>query len=327
MIVLRKAHFNRNEKEKKFYRCKLLHGLNILAAYDSKGAVEMDFNKLNDRFSVSFEVFPPKTDEGEKNLFSELDTLIKYTPAFISVTYGAGGSTQEKTIDLALKIRNRYGIPPLVHFTCVGSGRKEIKEHLGRVKDLGLTDILALRGDPPRGQNDFVPCPDGFSFANELVEFIKSQSGFSIAVAGYPETHPACTDFASDVRNLKRKIDAGAQAVLTQFFFDNSDYFRLVDALAELGSKVPVIPGILPITNISQIEKFIAQCGAKVPQILKEKLDKAEFPEEVIEIGIQHSINQCIDLRNRGVKGFHLYPLNKAYAVSKILDAIEIGKA
>ena len=287
----------------------------------------MDFAKIYSTLSVSFDVFPPKTEEGEKNLFSELDALVKYNPSFISVTYGAGGSTQDKTIDLALKIRNRYGIQPLMHFTCVGAGRVEIKSHLDKVKELGLTDILALRGDPPRGQDNFIPNPDGFSYANELVEFIKSQGGFSIAVAGYAEKHPACSDFATDVKNLKRKIDAGAEIVLTQLFFDNSDYFNLVDELEKLGSKVPVVPGILPITSISQTENFIPQCGAKIPQKLKEKLNSAETPEEVIEIGIQHSIEQCLDLRSRGVKGFHLYPLNKAYSVSKVLDALGIKKS
>jgi methylenetetrahydrofolate reductase (NADPH) len=286
----------------------------------------MDFTKIYDKFAVSFEVFPPKTEEGEKNLFVELDTLVKYNPSFISVTYGAGGSTREKTIDLALKIRSRYGIQPLVHFTCVGAGRAEIKQYLDRVKDLGLTDILALRGDPPLGQDNFVPAPDGFSYANELVAFIKSQGGFSIGVAGYAETHPACTDFATDVRNLKRKIDAGAQVVLTQFFFDNSDYYRLVDELAKTGSVAPVIPGILPITGISQIENFIARCGAKVPQKFKDKLIDAKTPDEVIEVGVQHAIEQCLDLRSRGVRGFHLYPLNKSYAVSKILDALGLKK-
>lgn len=279
----------------------------------------MDFRRIYSSDAISFEVFPPKTEEGVKNLFSELDILSQYKPAFISVTYGAGGSTQEKTLDLALAIRDRYAIQPLVHFTCVGAGRNDIQRHLDRVRALGLTDILALRGDPPKGQTDFVPAPDGFSYANELVEFIASQGGFSIAVAGYPEKHPAASGFDSDVQNLKRKIDAGASLVITQLFFDNTAFFRFSDALGSLGTDIPVVPGILPMTDPSQIEKMAQMCGASVPQRFAAELRASSDPAKT---GVDFAIAQCRELKARGVKGFHFYPLNKAKAVAAVLDAI-----
>lgn len=279
----------------------------------------MNFNEIYHTNPISFEIFPPKTDEGVRNLFTELDILTQYKPAFVSVTYGAGGSTREKTLDLALEIRSRYGIQPLVHFTCVGASRSEIKQYLDRVRELGLTDILALRGDPPKGQTDFVPAKDGFSYANELIQFITAQGGFNIAAAGYPEKHPAASDFETDIKNLKHKIDAGASLVLTQLFFKNEAYFHLTDALIKLGGDVPVIPGIMPMTHPSQIEKMANMCGASVPEPFASALRSSANPEQV---GITYAIDQCRELKNRGVRGFHFYPLNKAHAVSKVLDAI-----
>jgi methylenetetrahydrofolate reductase (NADPH) len=279
----------------------------------------MDFNEIYLTEAISFEIFPPKTDEGVKNLFAELDILTEYKPAFISVTYGAGGSTQEKTLDLALEIRERYGIKPLVHFTCVGAGRADIQRHLDKIRELGLIDILALRGDPPKGQTDFVPAADGFSYANELVEFIAAQGGFNIAVAGYPDKHQTAPDFDADVANLKRKIDAGASLVLTQLFFNNDSYTRLVSALSGLGSSVPVIPGIVPMTDPAQIEKLAQMCGASVPEKFASDLRTSANP---FKTGVDYAIAQCLDLRTRGIKGFHFYPLNKAKAVAKVLDAI-----
>ena len=279
----------------------------------------MDFTRIYSSDAISFEIFPPKTEEGVKNLFAELDVLVRYKPAFISVTYGAGGSTQEKTLDLALSIRERYGIQPLMHFTCVGAGKTDIQRHLDRVRALGLTDILALRGDPPKGQAGFVPAPDGFSYANELVKFIADQGGFNIAAAGYPEKHPAAPDFDTDIRNLKRKIDAGAKLVLTQLFFDNQAFFRFSGALSSLGVAIPVIPGILPMTEPSQIEKMAQMCGAAVPESLAAALRSSSDP---LQAGIDFAIKQCRELKEHGVRGFHFYPLNKAKAVSKVLDAL-----
>ncbi|MGL4369973.1 MAG: methylenetetrahydrofolate reductase [NAD(P)H] [Spirochaetota bacterium] len=282
----------------------------------------MDFKTIYRDFAVSFEIFPPKTEEGLAALYSELDILAKYNPAFISVTYGAGGSTREKTLDLACGIRRRYGITPLIHFTCVGSGREEIRQYLGKVRELGLTDILALRGDPPRGQADFVPAADGFSYAHELVDFIAQQGGFNIAVAGYPEKHVDCADLETDIKNLKVKVDAGASLVLTQLFFNNRDYFHLTDSLRALGSDITVIPGIMPLTAPQQVEKIAAMCGAHVPDSLVRALNSAASPEDAAQAGIDFAVKQCLELKAHGVKGFHFYPLNKAYAVEKILQQV-----
>jgi methylenetetrahydrofolate reductase (NADPH) len=283
----------------------------------------MNFRDIYRNFSISFEVFPPKTEEGEKNLFTALGSLMRFSPAFISVTYGAGGSTREKTIDLAVRIRDTFRVQPLVHFTCVGSGRAEIAAYLDRVHSLGLTDILALRGDPPKGQTDFVPAPDGFSYASDLVSFIKKRGGFSIAVAGYPEGHPAAADFETDLVNLKRKIDAGAELVLTQLFFNPDDFFRLRDGLDKMGSDAIVIPGIMPITSASQLEGTIKNCVRTIPSGLAEKLGAAA-PEDVPRIGIEHAIYQCEALIKGGAKGFHLYPLNKSDVVTEIINSLSL---
>jgi methylenetetrahydrofolate reductase (NADPH) len=282
----------------------------------------MDFKKIYEDFRVSFEVFPPKTDEGEKSLFKELSVLCAYNPAYISVTYGAGGSTRDKTFDLAVKIKNSLGIDPLVHFTCVGSGSNEIKAHLTQAHSMGLTNILALRGDPSDGQKEFKAAEDGFTFANELVDCIRKTGDFSIAVAGYPEKHPESKSFEDDILNLKRKIDAGAQLVITQFFFNNNDYYTLVDKLHSLHCDIPVIPGVLPIVSLSQVEKFAYLTGATIPSALRAKFEKCSTPEDITELGIDHCIEQCRDLKQQKVQGFHMYCLNKAYAVKKVLDSV-----
>jgi methylenetetrahydrofolate reductase (NADPH) len=282
----------------------------------------MNFKNIYSSFAVSFEIFPPKTPEGVISLYSELEQLKRFNPAFISVTYGAGGSSQDKTFDLAVQIRQKLGINPLIHFTCVGSGAPLIKEHLEKARAMGLTDILALRGDPPKGSTNFVPPADGFAHANELVSLLRGIGCFSTAVAGYPEKHPEAASFEADVEHLKMKIEAGADIVLTQFFFNNDDYYRLVDALAVKGINVPVIPGMLPITSVSQIEKFSELTGAVIPSALKEKLINSSNPEDVVKVGIEHCVKQCRNLKANGAKGLHMYSLNKATFVGEVLDAV-----
>jgi methylenetetrahydrofolate reductase (NADPH) len=286
----------------------------------------MDFKKIYEEFRVSFEVFPPKSVEGENSLFKELAILNAYRPAYVSVTYGAGGSTRDKTFDIAVKIKNTLGIQPLLHFTCVGAGSDEIKKHLDHARSLGLTDILALRGDPADGQKEFKAVEGGFAFANELVDCIKKAGNFSIAVAGYPEKHPEAKSLKEDIINLKRKIDAGAELVITQFFFNNDDYYNLVDQLQSMQCDVPIIPGILPIVSLSQVEKFAYLTGATLPSALRDKFGKCATPEDISALGIEHCIEQCRDLKQQKVKGFHMYCLNKAYAVEKVLDAVGIQK-
>ncbi len=284
---------------------------------------EVDFKKIyNDKFTISFEIFPPKTAAGDENLFAELKELVKYKPEFISVTYGAGGSTREKTIDLAVKIKNEFAINPLVHFTCVGSDRDDIKNYLHRVKKLGLDNILALRGDPPAGNTGFVKPENGFSYADELIKYIKSIEDFRIAVAGYPEKHAEAVSFADDINNLKKKIDAGGEVILTQLFLDNTAFFRYVDAVHAAGIKVPVIPGIMPLVNERQIERMVQLSGANIPSSLKAVLENCANDDEIASAGIDFAISQCAELIKYGVSGFHFYPLNKANAVSRVLNAL-----
>ena len=273
-------------------------------------------------FTVSFEIFPPKTPEGEQSLARALAELSGYQPQYISVTYGAGGSTQEKTIELALRLRNSMGILPLVHFTCVGAGREKIRGFLEEVKRHGIENILALRGDPPQGQERFTPPPDGFSHANELVAFIRAFGGFSIGVAGYPEKHIEAPYMETDLLNLKRKVDAGADFIITQLFYDNADFFRFMDRVRALGISLPVIPGIMPIMNLSQIDRITRMCGARIPDGLKKKLLACESAASLCEAGIEYSIRQCAELKSFGVPGFHFYSLNKASAIKRILDAL-----
>jgi methylenetetrahydrofolate reductase (NADPH) len=274
-----------------------------------------------ERFVVSFEIFPPKTPQGEDGLRQALADLSGYQPQYISVTYGAGGSTQEKTLELALRLRDTLGILPLVHFTCVGAGRAEIRRYLDEIRKNGIENILALRGDPPKGEARFTPPPDGFSYANELVSFIRSIDGFTIGVAGYPEKHLEAPDMRTDLDNLKRKVDAGADFIITQLFYNNEDYYRFMDRLAGMGITVPVIPGIMPVTSLSQVDRVTSMCGAKVPDELLKRLETCTGNDSICEAGIEYSIRQCIELKSWGVPGLHFYTLNRAQAIKRIMDA------
>ena len=274
-----------------------------------------------ERFVVSFEIFPPKTPQGEDGLRQALADLSGYQPQYISVTYGAGGSTQEKTLELALRLRDTLGILPLVHFTCVGAGRAEIRRYLDEIRKNGIENILALRGDPPKGEARFTPPSDGFSYANELVSFIRSVDGFTIGVAGYPEKHLEAPDMRTDLDNLKRKVDAGADFIITQLFYNNEDYYRFMDRLAGMGITVPVIPGIMPVTSLSQVDRVTSMCGAKVPGELLKRLETCTGNDSICEAGIEYSIRQCIELKSWGVPGLHFYTLNRAQAIKRIMDA------
>jgi len=284
-----------------------------------------------DKPVISFEVFPPKTDAQNYNdkidtLFGELKILSKYKPAFISVTYGAGGSTRDKTLELVVKIKKELGLQPTPHFTCVGASKAEILEYIKEVEGAGIENILALRGDPPKGQDHFVKPKDGFGYANELVEFIKAHTNLSIAVAGYPEVHPEAKSAHDDLINLKRKVDSGADAVITQVFFDNRYYFEYVERARKAGISVPIVPGILPITNISQVERMVAMSGTKIPLDLTNSLKKFEnYPDAVKELGIEYAINQCKELLGNNVSGIHFYPLNKSFATDHVLKELNIN--
>lgn len=279
----------------------------------------------SDSVCVSYEVFPPKLDFEEKKeaLLRELEILKDFNPAYVSVTYGAGGSTQDKTFEIIMDIKNRLSLNPMPHFTCVNATKENVLEYLRKLDAEGIKNILALRGDPPNGEKRFIPEEGGFAYANELVEFIKEKMSFSIGVAGYPEVHPEAKSKDDDIMNLKRKIDAGGDAIITQVFYDNQKYFDFVKKVKEVGVDTPIIPGILPITSYSQIERMVSLCGATVPFDLKQELEKnKDNPENIKKIGLEFAVEQCRELLKSGVKGLHFYTLNKAAATKKVLESI-----
>lgn len=275
------------------------------------------------KFVCSVEVFPPKTSAGTAALLHELDLLKAVHPAFISVTYGAMGSTRNLTEDLALQIFENTKIPTAFHFTCIGSGRQEIADYVRHLAEKGLDLVVALRGDLPMGQTEFQVAADGFAHANELVSYLKTLRPLSIAVAGYPEKHKEAPSLQADLANLKRKVDAGADIVLTQLFFNNSDFYRFVDAARALQITVPIIPGIMPIQNLKQLEKITSMCGASVPPDLRSLLERyAHNPAAQIDIGVEYAREQCADLKKQGAAGVHFYSLNKAAPVLQIMQTL-----
>lgn len=280
---------------------------------------------------ISFEIFPPKANNAEEleikfnELFDELKILSEYNPAFISVTYGAGGSTRETTFDIVTRIKNNLNIQPMPHFTCVGSSREYILNYLKKFENAGIENILALRGDPPKGETCFVKPKDGFGFANELVDYIKSNTKLGIAVAAYPECHPECCSTEKDIENLKRKVDSGAEIAITQLFYDNNRYFDFMEKARTKGIDIPIIPGILPIVSYSQLERIVSLSGCGLPEEFALKLEKNKNNKELIkQIGIEFAVNQCNELIQNGVDGIHFYPLNKAFAVKTVLDNLKI---
>jgi methylenetetrahydrofolate reductase (NADPH) len=272
---------------------------------------------------ISFEFFPPKTDEGDRNLLEKtIPALIKAKPDYCSVTYGAGGSTRDKTLMIVDRIQKEHGLTGVAHLTCVSSTREQIRELLAQIQSLGVRNVLALRGDPPPGQ-EFKVTPGGFEFSNQLVEFIRQQGSFSIGVAGFPEGHIACKEGKLvDWRHLKRKVEAGADFVITQLFFDNADYYTFREHLAgEHGIKVPLVPGIIPIMSASQIKRFTALCGASIPAKLAARLEEvANDDAAAVEFGIEYATEQCRDLLRNGAPGIHFYTLNKAPSTVRILQ-------
>jgi methylenetetrahydrofolate reductase (NADPH) len=278
---------------------------------------------------ISFEFFPPKTDEGDTNLLEKhIPALIQGKPDFCSVTYGAGGSTRDKTLMIIDRIRRQHGLTALAHLTCVNHTREQVRELLGHIRDLGCRNILALRGDPPGG-GEFRPTPGGFEFASQLVKFIREAGDFSIGVAGFPEGHMACKQGKhADWRHLQEKVDAGADFVLTQLFFDNADYFEFRDYLADrLGVRVPLVPGIIPILSAAQITKFTRLCGAKIPLPLRIQLDKlGDDDAAAVELGIAYATRQCEELLQAGVPGLHFYTLNKSHSTVQILKNLRLAR-
>jgi methylenetetrahydrofolate reductase (NADPH) len=272
---------------------------------------------------LSFEFFTPKTDEGERSLFEKaLPVLARVRPDFCSVTYGAGGGTRHRTLRMVDRIQRQFDLPAMAHLTCVNSTRDDLADMLGQAQALGIRNILALRGDPPAGQNAFTPPPGGFHHAFELVRFAREHGDFCVGVAAFPEGHLECREGREvDWDRLKRKIDCGADFVITQLFFDNAHYYRFRDHLTRrLGVTVPLIPGIIPIMSAGQIKRFTALCGASLPADLMARLEALGDDDlAVTEYGIDFAAQQCADLLKQGVPGLHFYTLNKSYATLRIL--------
>jgi methylenetetrahydrofolate reductase (NADPH) len=274
--------------------------------------------------SISFEFFPPKSDEAAAQLERTIAELAALEPAFVSVTYGAGGSTREKTLEIVSRIRRQTGIEAMAHLTCVGATREEIGAVVGRLTAAGVTNILALRGDPPKGEASFSAVPGGFAYANELVAYIREQHGASLSVgsAAYPEKHVECADSALDLKNLKRKVDAGADFLITQLFLDNRHYWEFCEQARAAGISVPIIPGIMPITSAAHAERF----GATLPVQLAAELGKRrDDPRALMQLGVAHATAQCIDLLRGGAPGIHFYTLNRSTATKDVFAELRVA--
>ncbi len=277
---------------------------------------------------ISFEFFPPKTDEGDRTLLEKtLPALLQTKPDYCSVTYGAGGSTREKTLMIVDRIQRQHGLTAVAHLTCVCATREQIRELLGQIRALGVRNVLALRGDPPGG-GEFQSTPGGFEYSNQLVEFIRGMDDFSIGVAGFPEGHIACKEGKHvDWQHLRKKIEAGADFVITQLFFDNADFFEFREQMTrDHGVKVPLVPGIIPILSASQIKRFTALCGARIPASVAAKLEQlGDDDAAVMEFGIDFATKQCGDLLRAGAPGIHFYTLNKAQPTTRILKNLGLA--
>ncbi len=273
---------------------------------------------------VSCEFFPPKTDRGEEKLWQCLKDLESIQPDFVSVTYGAGGTTQDRTKRIVKRIHEETGLIPVAHLTCVGATAEDIRALLAEYQHAGIENILALRGDPPEGMDRFEATAGGFAHATDLIRFIRSINHFSIGCATYPEGHPESPGgVKDDIRYLKLKQDEGAEYAITQYFFDNADYFRFIEAAQRSGITIPIIPGIMPITNYDQIERFSRMCGAHIPAWLHERMNPIRNDlEQVFATGIELASRQCEELIERGAPGLHFYTLNKSEATTAIVHTL-----
>jgi methylenetetrahydrofolate reductase (NADPH) len=287
----------------------------------------MRIDELLDRGEpvFSFEFFPPKTEQGERNLYAALAELRALEPSFVSVTYGAGGSTRAKTIEIVKRIKDDYGLEAMAHFTCVGATAAELRATLEEMRAAGIENVLALRGDPPAGQEDWVKTEGGLEYSRELVQLIRGDYPFAIGAACFPETHIHAVSPEADVAYLAEKVGAGVDFLITQLFFDNSLYADFVERARAAGVQVPIIPGILPITQIGQLERMTSMCGASIPEPLRRELYARESqPEAVLDFGVAYATLQCAELLRAGAPGIHFYTLNRSPATRAILGALKL---
>ena len=276
--------------------------------------------------AYSFEFFPPKDAAGVDQLFRAVQELGPYAPTYVSVTWGAGGSTRGLTVELVRRIKQEAGIEAMAHLTCVGATREDLTEVLDQLRASGIENVLPLRGDPPRGATGFVKTEGGFANASGLVGFIRSRYDFCLAGACYPEKHPDAPDAATDLLHLKAKVDAGVDFLITQLFFDARDYFAFVERARAAGIDRRVIAGIWPITNLSQIQRITSLCGVRIPADLLARLEAVkEDPEAVRRVGVEHATAQCKELIAGGAPGIHFYTLNRSRATVEILEALRRG--
>ena len=276
------------------------------------------------KLGLSFELFPPKTAAGEEAMYRHVDQLVEFKPGFITCTYGAGGSTRDKTLEIVEQVKQRYNLPVASHLTCVGSTVDQLRDYLTEAAARGIDYIVALRGDPPRGETSFQAQAGGLRYANELVALIHDEfADFGIVVAGYPETHQEAPGPEIDLANLKRKVDAGADIVVTQLFYDNDDFFRFRDRCDEAGIRVPLVPGILPVTSLSQIQRITSMCAARLPETFVNDLGQRDDEDWQFQVGIDFATKQVQALIDAGVPGIHFYVLNKSQATAAVLKAVQ----
>lgn len=271
----------------------------------------------------SFEFFPPKSDEGVAALMETAASLVPLRPAFVSVTYGAGGSTRTRTIEVVKALKRDLGLEAMAHLTCVAASTDELRAVLLDIEAAGIDNVLALRGDPPRGAEQFIRHPEGLAYASDLVELVSREFHFCVGGACYPEKHIEAVDFATDLKHLQSKVESGAQFLITQLFFDNEKYFVFVERARRAGIDVPIIPGIMPITNAEQIARFTSMCGATLPPKLVAELEmRKDQPEAILDLGVAYATLQCVDLLAGGVPAIHFYTLNKSPASRAVVSAL-----
>ena len=277
---------------------------------------------------ISFEFFPPKTEEGDRALLEKtIPALMVLKPDYCSVTYGAGGSTREKTLSIVNRIQREHGLTGMMHLTCVNSTKEQLREVIDQIRAADIKNILALRGDPPAGTTEWKPVAGGFEYSHQLVGFLKELGGFSVGTAGFPEGHIACKEGKHvDWQRLKAKIESGADFVITQLFFDNTDFFEFRDYLSKLGVRVPICPGVLPILSTGQLKRFTTMCGARIPEALRSDLEKiGDDDAAAVEFGIEFASRQCDELLRADVPGIHFYTLNKAHSTTRVLKNLGLA--